>query len=311
MKIAIIGAGALGTLFGGLLAKSGEEVWLYNPSFKEHIEYMKDMGLMIEGKDGKYHLQVNATEKIQKIGKADLVGIFVKAYCTGKATKDALPLVSRDTQVFSLQNGLGNTEQIAKYVPSPQIIRGVTSLGSTLVSPGYVRWAGYGDTYLANISKKSSKRLEEVIEVFNRAGIKTYLAEDIEEEIWRKLLINVGINSLTAIFNVKNGTLLTRETFREVMHHTVREGVEVAKGAGIDLNFDETIKEVEKICQLTSENISSMLQDVRKDKRTEIDYINGAIIREGRKRGIKTPINKLLTLLINEKVFAAAHGGKQ
>lgn len=309
MKVAIIGAGALGTLVGGLLIKSGEEVWLYNPSFREHTEFMRNHGLTIEKGKEKYRLKVRATWDIQEVRRADLVGIFVKAYDTHKAIKEALPLISPETLVMSLQNGLGNIDEIAKYIPKSQIVRGITSLGATLVGPGHVRWAGWGDTLVGQISNQKDEKLDKVINIFNRAGMKTHPMEEVEEYVWKKLLINAGINPLTALFDIKNGKLLDLQNLMEIMHSTVREGVKVANRLGISIDSDEMIKEMEKVCRLTSENISSMLQDVRKGKRTEIDYINGAIVREGKKKGVSTPVNLILTLLVKDKVCATANGG--
>ncbi len=303
MKIVIVGAGALGTLFGGLLAQSGEEVWLYNPSNKEHIQRINQDGLIIEEKDGKHRISVKATSELKNIkDKADLVGIFVKAYHTTQAVKDALPLVGPDTQVLSVQNGLGNTAQIAKFVPPGQIIRGVTSLGSTLVGPGHIKWAGYGPTYIGEVGNGETEKVDRIVEAFNKARMKTWRVKDVDKKVWHKLLINAGINPLTAIFNVKNGDLITNPDLRKVMRSAVSEGVKVAQKVGIDMDLDETVEEVEEVCRLTSENISSMLQDVRNQKQTEIDYINGKVVEKGEKIGIGAPVNNILTTLIKEGV---------
>jgi len=301
MKIAIIGAGALGSLFGGLLAKSGNDVWLFDPIAKEHIAKINAEGLVIEEEGREERIVVKGTTRIEEIGKAKLVALFVKAPYTEEAIKGALPTISPATWVLSLQNGLGIIDILERYIKREQILRGVTAQGSTLLSPGRIRHAGHGPTWLGRVSEKGNgEGLQEVIETFNRAGIETYMEKDVKKLVWKKLLINVGINALTAIFNIRNGALVADKDLNEIMRGAVYEAVEVAQGCGLDFSPTEVIQEVEEVCHLTAENVSSMLQDVRKGNMTEIDYINGAIVREGERNDIKTPLNRLLVRLIKE-----------
>lgn len=301
MKIAIIGAGALGSLFGGLLSQSGEEVWLYDPISKEHIAKVNAAGLVIEEEGQEKRIAVRGTTKIEEIGEAGLVALFVKAPYTEEAIKGALPAVGPSTRVLSLQNGIGITDILERHVGQERLLRGVTAQGSTLLGPGRIRHAGRGSTWLGRVSEKGNgESLQEVIETFNRAGIETYIEQDIRRLVWRKLLINVGINALTAIFDVRNGALIADKDLNKIMRSAVYEAVEVAQGCGLEFSPTEVIQEVEEVCHLTVENVSSMLQDVRKGNITEIDYINGAIVREGERNNIKTPLNRLLVRLIKE-----------
>lgn len=298
MKIAIIGAGALGSLFGGLLAHSGEEVWLFDPIAKEHIAAIKARGLVIEGDGNRLRVEVPATTAIEEVGEAELVAIFVKAPHTEQAIRGALPALAENSLVLSLQNGLGITDILRKYVESNRLLRGVTSQGSTFIEPGRIRHAGRGPTWLGPVGKVNRSRLEEVVRIFNRAGIETRLEENVPRLVWQKLLINVGINALTAVFDVPNGSLVTDPELLEIMRAVVREAVEVAQACGLDFSAEEAIAQVEEVCHLTAKNISSMLQDIRRGNPTEIDYINGAIVRCGREHGISTPLNLLLTRLV-------------
>jgi 2-dehydropantoate 2-reductase len=302
MKIAIIGAGALGSLFGGLLAKSGEEVWLFDPIAEEHIARINAYGLIIEGEDQQERIEVKGTTKIEEIGKADLAALFTKASHTEKALKGALPAVGDSTSILSLQNGLGIVEIMEEYVSQAQMLRGVTSQGSTYLSPGRIRHAGRGPTRIGQVSQKADRtRLEETARVFNTAGLETHVETDIKGLVWGKLLVNVGINALTAIYNVPNGELVRDSNLRLIMHGVVREAVEVAHAVGLDFDSEETIRRVEEVCRNTARNISSMLQDVRRGGSTEIDYINGAIVRQGQRLGVETPLNRLLTGLIKRR----------
>ncbi len=300
MKIAIIGAGALGSLFGGLLARSGEEVWLFDPIAKEHIAAINAHGLLIEEDRTQIRVEVPATTAIEDVGKAELIALFVKAPHTEQAIRGALPALGNDSLVLSLQNGLGITDVLKRYVEPERLLRGVTSQGSTFIEPGRIRHAGRGPTWLGPVGKVERARLERIVRSFNRAGIETHLEENVPRLVWKKLLINVGINALTAIFGVPNGRLVTDPELREIMRAVVREAVEVARACGLDFATEEVIVQVEEVCRLTAENISSMLQDIRHGNPTEIDYINGAVVRQGKERGIPTPLNLLITRLVRQ-----------
>jgi len=302
MKIAIIGAGALGSLFGGLLAQSGQEVWLFNPHFKEHIEKIKTDGLWIEQNGTSKCIKVKATCDIAEIEEAELVGIFVKAYDTEAAVRAALPIIRAKTVVLSVQNGLGNLDIMARYVEKERLLGGITAQGATLLGPGRIKWAGRGPTRLGAFqpSPKTDAIANRIIEMFNQAGIETAWEADIKRAVWEKLLINSGINALTALFGVKNGVLVSDASLNEIMRAVLREAVTVAQKRGFDFAFDEIIRRTEEVCHKTAENLSSMLQDVRRGKQTEIDYINGAIVKEAERLGIPTPLNRLLTLLVKQ-----------
>lgn len=291
-------------MFGGLLAQSGQEVLLYNPRLKEHIEKIKAEGLLIEQNSSSKRIAVKATCDISDVEEAELVGIFVKAYDTEEAVREALPIIGAETFVLSVQNGLGNLDMIARYVEKKRLLGGVTAQGATLLGPGRIKWAGRGPTRLGALepSPTTDAALIKIIEMLNKAGIETVLETNIERAVWEKLLINAGINALTAIFGVKNGTLISNKSLNEIMHAAVGEAVIVAQKLGFSFTPEDTIKRTEDVCRRTAENLSSMLQDVQRGKQTEIDYINGAIVKEAERLGIPTPLNRLLTLLIKKKV---------
>lgn len=299
MKTAIIGAGALGSLFGGMLARSGEEIWLFDPIAEQHLTKVNAEGLLIEEEGQEERIEVRGTTKIEEIGKADVIALFVKAPATEVATKGALPAIGSDTVVLSVQNGLGIVEILESLVKREKILRGVTAQGSTFLGPGRIRHAGRGPTWIGQVSSEADRsKLEEIVRTFNRAGIQTHIEENVRELVWNKLLVNVGVNALTAIFNVANGKLISDPELREIMRAVVCEAVEVAHAAGFDFSREETVRKVEEVADLTADNISSMLQDVRRGSITEIDYINGAIVSEGHRSGRQTPLNSLLTRLI-------------
>lgn len=300
MKIAIIGAGAMGSLFGGLLHEAGNEVHLIDV-WKEHVDVINENGLKIEGISGDRVVRVKAHSKASDVGPCELVIVFVKSTFTKAAISDSLSLVDENTVILTLQNGLGNADIIGEVMGQDRVIAGVTSFGSTLLGPGRVRHAGSGDTYIGALGHLSDKRIEEVSKVLSQSGIKALHSKDVMSLIWSKLIVNVGINALTAITGLLNGELIEYAETEELLELAVKEAIEVAKTKGIKLINDEPVVHVKEVCKLTATNKSSMLQDMLNKKKSEIDFINGAIVREGEKLGIQTPVNTVLTNLVKIK----------
>lgn len=308
MRIAVVGPGALGCLIGGSLIKSGEDLWFLDKR-AERAKKLNANGIKVEGLSGDYTVKVKVTCDPKEIGISELVIICVKSYDTEEATKAAKPLVGDNTLLLTLQNGLGNIEAISEIVGQEKVIGGVTSHGSTQLGEGQVRHAGKGETIIGRWYQPSGKkgvkkwyiprrRLEDIAAVLKKANFETKVSDSIKEVIWSKLIINVGINALTAITHLKNGGLLEYEWTRNVMRQAVLEAAKVAKRRRINLIYADPIKKVESICSSSAENISSMLQDLLRRQRTEIDYLNGAIVSEGKGLEIPVPVNSVLTDLI-------------
>jgi 2-dehydropantoate 2-reductase len=298
MKIAIVGAGAMGSLFGGLLAESGNEVYLLD-IWEEHVETINKKGLWIEGLSGDRFIKIKAVTEAKEIdGISDLIIIFVKSYHTESAAKSISSLVGKDTSILTLQNGLGNFEILSNIFGSEKVIAGTTSYGATILGPGRVRHAGIGPTAIGELNGKITNRIEKVSQLLTQAGIKTKTSDNVLGSVWSKLLINVGINALGVLIRVKNGELVKGKYSLKLQRELIEEASEVAKKKGIKLIHQDMVKEVASICEKTSGNINSMLQDVLKKRRTEINFINGAIVREGRKLNLSTPVNQVITDLI-------------
>ena len=297
MKIAIIGAGAMGSLYGGYLSRTEEEVYLID-IWKEHVDEINSHGLSIQEKDGELLVHPKAFMNPEEIGTVDLVIVFVKSFLTGKAMEKNLALLGQDTIVMSLQNGYGNLEQIAEYVRIENIIAGTTAHGASMLSPGHIRHGGSGDTQIGWVRNGDGDRINEIAGVLRGAGFATVVSADVMELVWSKLIVNVGINALTALLRVKNGELLRMDETRELMRMAVLEAVEVAAAAGVKFDAEEMARKVVEIAFATGENTSSMLQDILNNRKTEIDSINGAIVEEGRKYSILTPVNSVLTKLV-------------
>ena len=297
MRIVVVGPGALGCLLAGLLSKKAE-VWLLDrdPARAERI--VKNNGIACQGVSGKWHAEIPVTAKSADIGETDLVIICTKAYHTKEAILHAKPLVKKATVVLTLQNGLGNAEIISEVVGDENVLAGSTQQGVTLIGEGKIEHTGEGETVLGHLNGKNPVALRHVREVFNKAKIKTTISQNMKGVVWSKLVMNAGINALSAITRLKNGQLLEHDETAELLRAAVTEAVHVAKKKRIKLIYDDPLAKVEAVCEATAGNLSSMLQDVLAKRRTEVDFINGVVVRQGKSSGVPTPINFTLYNLV-------------
>ena len=298
MKVAVVGAGAMGSLFGALLAEAGNEVWLYDV-WLEHVQAINLNGLLIERKGKTRTVAIKATVDPQQIGRAELVIIFVKSSQTNLAAETAQTIAGSDGFVMTLQNGMGNADVIAGFIKPERILAGTTSHGATLLGPGSIRHAGTGPTTIGAWSQTEGglQRAGQLAEFFNRAGIKTESVADVRSVVWNKLLINIGINAISALTNIKNGQILDLEITRELSRKAVAEAVSVAQAENIKVH-DGVVDLVFKVAEATALNRSSMGQDVDNRRQTEIAAINGFIVREAKRLGLQAPVNFALTALV-------------
>jgi 2-dehydropantoate 2-reductase len=298
MKIGVVGAGAMGSLFGSLLAEAGNEVWLCD-IWEDHIHAVNQDGLMVEYEAKTRKVRLNATINPDKIGKCELVLIFVKSTQTESAAKTAAQLSDRNGLVMTLQNGMGNADTIAAYVESNRILVGTTSHGATLLGAGNIRHAGKGSTIIGiwGGADKEFEIARHTADLFTQAGIETTAVEDVRAVIWDKLLVNVGINAITALTGIKNGQILDLESTRELSYLAVEEAAAVARAQGIEIGEDP-MSHVFQVAVATAHNRSSMGQDVDHRRPTEIGSINGFVVREASRMGLAAPVNQTLTALV-------------
>jgi len=297
MKIAVLGSGAMGSVFGGLLAEHEQNVVLID-TWKQHIDAINKNGLHLEGIGGDRFINVKGVSSADEIkDHVDLVIVFVKSPFTESAVKGALHIIGENTMIMTLQNGLGNAEKIAEIAGSSKTIVGITNNGATLIEPGRVRHAGLGETVISPFDGKISQRIKEIAQIFTEAGLPTRVSDEVTVLVWDKLMVNVGINALTAVLKVPNGYLVEHASSDKLLEYAVKEAEKVCKAKGIQLRHDP-VQHCRDVARATAANYSSMYQDVAKKRITEIDYINGAVVNEGRKLGIPTPVNETLVLLI-------------
>ena len=296
MKIVVIGAGAMGSLFGGLLAEHKNDVTLLD-IWQEHVNAITSKGLSIERDGIQRQISVQATTESESIGAADLVIVFVKSTQTAQAAQTAAKLISTTGMVLTLQNGMGNADILAVGLGGDRVLAGTTSHGATLLGPGMIRHAGIGATTIGLWQGADSTKTESVADLFNRAGIETSVTVDVRSLIWGKLLINVGINAITALTGIKNGEITEFPAARHLAEMAVREAMTVAKAQGISVRKD-VVEHVLQVAQATAANRSSMGQDVDNQRQTEIGAINGVVVEYAKKADIAVPVNEALTCLV-------------
>lgn len=304
MKIVIVGPGAMGCLFAAFLSKvipisknTENELWLLDKN-KERAAIINQRGISVEGISGSWQARVKATAEVKDIDLADLIIICVKSYNTKEAVLQLKSLLNENTKIMTLQNGIGNVEIIGEVAGPDRVIGGVTSQGATLIDTGHIRHAGKGETVIGRIDGKIPVEMRSIREIFNKAGFEIRISRDIKGLLWSKLIINVGINALTAITLLRNGKLIEYEGTRRILQESVSEANRVAKRKRIKLIYDDPLAKVETVCEATATNISSMLQDVLRKKRTEIDFINGVVVRQAQGLGIAVPVNAMLVDLV-------------
>jgi 2-dehydropantoate 2-reductase len=298
MKIAIVGAGAMGSLFGALLAEGGHEVWLFD-IWQDHINAVKQNGLTVEREGKTRKVRLNAASDRRQIGESELVLIFVKSTQTQSAAESAALLAGSNGRVMTLQNGMGNAEIIAEHTPPNRILAGTTAHGATMLKAGSIRHAGAGPTTIGMWAdgEKEFQIARQIADQFTQVGIESAAVEVVRSVIWDKLLVNVGINAITALTGIKNGQILDLEVTRELSRAAVEEAASVASAQGIEIRKDP-VAHVFQVAAATAVNRSSMGQDVDRRRQSEIKAINGFVVREAESMGIAAPVNRTLTALV-------------
>jgi len=295
MKFLVVGPGAVGCLFSARLKAAGNDVVLLDHNEKR-AQKINEHGIHVNGVSGEYTVHIHTVAGNVPF-TPDYILICVKSNDTKEAGESVAPFIGPDSTVVTFQNGLGNTETLAEIFGQTKVLGGVTAQGATLLGEGKIKHAGEGETVIGPKGKEEGPA-QKLLSTMNKAGFETRLADNVEELIWGKLVINVGINALTAITRLKNGRIPMINGTRRIMEDAVREAVTVAEAKRIILPYEDPLSRVITVCEATRDNVASMLQDVLKERITEVDMINGAIAREGDVLGIPTPVNSVLTNLI-------------
>ncbi|WP_420643049.1 ketopantoate reductase family protein [Candidatus Leptofilum sp.] len=298
MRVAIIGIGAMGCLFGAKLSQVAEVTLVGN--WPAQLTALREHGLQFIVPDGRSQtIQLQITNDPQTAAPADLALILVKSYQTQQAAEVAKQIISPNGVALTLQNGLGNLEQLTAVLGHRHANLGITSEGAALLEPGLVRHAGSGHTYIAN-SEETAVPPQKIVNLFQAAGFQTSLATNAEGLVWGKLAINAGINPLTAVLQVPNGFLAENAAARALMILAAQEVAAVAAAQNIELPFADAGAQTLAVAQATAANHSSMRQDVANGRPTEIEAICGAVVAAGRRLGVPTPVNLVLQTAVRQ-----------
>jgi 2-dehydropantoate 2-reductase len=305
MRIVVVGAGAMGGLFGARLSAAGNDVLLYD-IWREHVEAIQAHGLLIEELDGSIvRYQVGATDRLPEgVRAAELVLVQVKSYDTFAALAPLAPLLPSAAWVLSIQNGLGNLEQMRQALPGHgRLLLGTSAHGSMVLGPGRLRHTGRGQNVIgvAEPDFAGSVDLTPIRDALTSAGIVTEIAENIQLAIWKKLSANIAINAVCALTGARNGTILEDADLLSLSEAAVREMVAVMAAAGVDPGAEDYVAYARRVMELTAPTEASMLQDIRRGRRTEIDAINGAVASRGDELGVATPVNHWLAALVRHR----------
>ncbi len=307
MNIVVIGPGALGSLFSARLAISGQSVTLLDHNARR--AHTLGNRLLLSTADQEIEAMLPITAHPACLENAELVILAVKSHEIGNLVHFVQQRTGPDTLILGLQNGIGHLHFFEDSAAG--LALGVTSQGATLLKPGHVRHGGDGPTaigYLHPAAATNPALLATASRALSAAGLATEVVDDIKDRLWQKLLVNAGINGLTVLYNCPNGQLLAIAEARSRLIALVEEGALVALHKGIDVGADPVGRALE-VCQATATNISSMLQDVKNGRSTEIMAINGALVMEAKKLAIPAPENALLVrqVLAAEKSAGPLH----
>jgi 2-dehydropantoate 2-reductase len=291
--ILIVGTGALACLFAARLRAAGSQVAMLG-SWPDGLRTLRENGVSLVDADGHAHnYDVHASADPADFAGSQRAIVLVKAWQTARVATQLFESLSVDGVALTLQNGLGNREQLIDKLGPERVAYGVITTGATLLGPGQVRWAGEGA-----ISLGEHPRLGDLPDLLQGSGFRVATVPDVNSVAWSKLVINAAINPLTAVMNIPNGDLSSKPALRELSAALAHEVAAVAAAQSIPLTFTDPAAAALDVATRTAANLSSMLQDVRRGALTEIDAICGAVVRAGKAAGVATPLNDAMLKLV-------------
>ncbi len=298
MKISILGAGAMGMLFGAYLSRRNQ-VWLVDVD-EGRVNRIRSDGVAVREKDGSEgHFFPQAVTDTAALGKMDLVIVFVKSMYTLSALESNRRLLGKDTYLMTLQNGAGHEEKLLRFTDPEHVIIGTTQHNASVLGDGYTFHGGSGHTSIGS-SGSGGQGLGEIAEEFTRCGIECSVCDDVKKQIWMKLFTNASASALTAVLQVPLGYIYDDPDARAAMHALCREAVEVANAEG-GARFDvpEAIESVENVCKGSGGGYTSIYADIKNGRRTEVDSISGAVVDTAKRLGVPAPCHEMIVRLIH------------
>ena len=309
MKIGIIGSGAMGSVYGALLADAGNDVWMFD-KWQEHVAAMRARGLRCEGASGDRTVRVNATTRAADAGACALAIVATKVMDIEAALGDARAMIGPETLVLAIQNGLGNVECVQRALGAENLLFGIAGgFGAELRGPGHVHHNGMEAINLAELGGGITARLEQIAEVWRAAGFTVKVYDDLWPVVWSKLVANVAFSAICTVTGMRVGQVRANEWAWSIARACVEEAVAVAAARGIELAYDDPVRWVSEFAGKIPNARPSMYQDLRAGRRSEIDAIHGGVVAEGAKLGVPTPTCALMVQLVKAlEAKCQAHG---
>jgi 2-dehydropantoate 2-reductase len=299
VKIAVVGAGAMGSVYAGLLGSAGHEVWAVDP-WAEHIEAIQERGLRVEGASGDRVVRIQATTDAAQAGEAELVVIATKTMDVAAAAEGARPLVGENTLVLSIQNGLGGPDAAASVLGEERVAVGVAGgFGASVIAPGHVHHNGFELVRLGERAEPVTPRIEAAAEIWRDAGFNVSTYDDVDRLIWEKLVCNVAFSGTCTVLGRTIGEVIGDDHAWAVASQCAVEAHDVARALGIELGFDDPVAHVRAFGEAIPNAKPSMLLDLEAGRRTEVDFINGAIPRMGAGVRVAAPVNQAISALVH------------
>ncbi|HXZ93865.1 MAG TPA: 2-dehydropantoate 2-reductase [Burkholderiales bacterium] len=301
MKIAIVGCGAMGSVYAGLFAAAGHEVWAID-RWREHVEAMRGRGLRLEGASGERTVKVNATTEAREAGACDLVILATKAGQVAVAADDTKSLLKPDTVVLSIQNGLGGPDAAAAVLGKERVMVGVVGgFGASMKGPGHAHHNGMELVRLGELQGPITPRLERIADAWRSAGFRVKVFDDIAQLVWEKLICNCAYSGPCGLTDHTVGEVMSDRELARVSAACAREAFAVAKKKGVRLDFDDPVAYVRDFGSKIPNARPSVLLDLMAKRKSEIEVINGSIPRVGAEVGVSAPVNDALTALVLDK----------
>lgn len=298
-NICVIGAGRMGSLYGALLAKHGLQVTLYDP-WRQHIETIRQNGLRIDGISGDLTIRIPATTEIEEIAPCDIALVLSDANGTAHAAEVARRILNPSGFALTLQNGIGNVEILSATIGANRVLAGLSYHSAALAGPGHITHTHAGPTYLGEITGDSTERLSNLVRIFESSNFHSTSVDNITAYIWEKWVHNCAINAISAISGLRVGEISSTPAADELQSHVIAEALAVVKANGISLPEKNPAAAIKAFCKVKF-NKPSMLQHMEEGRPTEVDALNGAVVRAGQKLGIDTPYNHATTLMVKAR----------
>lgn len=301
MKIAIIGTGAMGSIYAALLGDAGNEVWAVD-SWAEHVAAIRANGLRVSGASGDRTVRINATTDSGDVGTADMIVVATKARDVPAAAQAAARLLGPDTVLIAIQNGLGSAERIAAALNSPAVLLGVVGgFGASMVGPGHAHHNGWEFLRFGELAGGLTPRLERVAEVWRAAGFKVHVFADIHRMVWEKFICNVCYSGTCTLTGLTIGQVQADADAWSVASRCAVEAYAVARAKNIPVEIDDPVRYVLEFGRKIPNARPSMLLDHMARRRSEIDAINGAVPPAASSVGLSAPVNETVSALVRAR----------